>query len=509
MSEMPLCVREYLRDNVTERFFPACLEVDYQHRLLAKFGDVDFYHLNQLSLGCELEEHLPWLIGMNFTGDAIVLPLLRVADGRCCNIHLLPATRSSFYLLLLDASLEHDNIEVYQQKSNEVQLLNTRLKKVLAELNQAQHELREKNQQIAQVSLLKSQFIANISHEFRTPLTSILGYIEMFEQNKIGDAELGQMLTAIGAGAQHVLSLVDNVLDYARFEAGELSANAHSCHLDRLFADICAIFLPLATDKKLNFVFSCEPQCLAYVKVDAVRLRQVVINLCANAIKYTDKGEVALAVSLDDELLRIKISDTGAGIPVAAQERIFLPFRRLDRDRLSRGAGLGLAITQQILEMLGGGLTLDSKPGVGSVFRVTIPVQRQQQTDHTVSGSAYKLLVAEDDPDARNIMQLYLQSAGYSVEFVNDGRAAVETALKTKPDLILMDMFMPVLDGISATVQLRSEGFMAPIIMLSAAVSRSDKTHAMNAGCDGYLQKPLKSDMLLAELAQYLQQKHE
>lgn len=504
MNNLPPFVSSYLRDNVAQQFFPACLHADANGTLRAAFGDLDFYQLADLTAGMALEARLPWLIGIQLGRAPVVLPMLQMQSGNIANIHLLPTSDGSFYILLLDAKDQHANIQVHQQRTNEVQLLNNRLKKVLTELNQAQLELREKNQQIAQVSLLKSQFIASISHEFRTPLTSILGYTEMYQQQQMDQAAKDQMMKSINISALHVLSLVDNILDYARFEAGELCANAHSVLLERTFADIEAIFLPMAQEKGLAFNLTTAAN-MGTVLVDDVRLRQVVINLCANAIKYTEKGEVRLDVNLDDDLLHVTVTDTGAGIPVAAQQRIFQPFRRLDRDRLSKGAGLGLAISQQILEMLGGGLTLNSKPGVGSVFRVTVPITRlDQPAHHAHTEGTYHILIAEDDADARNIMQLYLQNEPYQVEFVSNGRAAVAFALNNNPDLVLMDMYMPLLDGISATAQLRSEGFVAPIIMLSAAVSLSDKTRAMHAGCSGYLQKPLTSDTLVAEIHQYL-----
>jgi len=512
MAVLPDHVLSYLQENISGRLSPACFYVDAHGKLLSWSGVVDAYPLPGLEAGRAVDEFIPLVVGLNEIDFPLVFPLVGLAEDVVVNVHVLPRKAGGLYVLLLDAMDEYNSRQVYQQKTNEVQLLNARLKKVLRQLEKTQLELEQKRAEAEEASRLKSRFIAGMSHEFRTPLTSIMGYTEMLQRGMLDSSQLNVASQSIASGAQHLMSLIDNILDQARFAAGEMALHNAPVDLVAVVNDMQAMFAPLAEQKGLNLeLLSTLPEP-CWVEADGMRLRQLLINLCSNAVKYTDSGLVMLTCAYTEGQFVFAVKDTGPGIAEHEQQFIFNEFHRIPSQSAKSGAGLGLAISQQILEMMGGGLTLQSSLGWGAEFTLSVPVSSlSRRAETSRAGTALvpvertvKVLVAEDNPDVVQLFELFLQSAGYDVLVAKTGQQAVDLVLQHVPDLVLMDMSMPVLDGYTAVQQLRAKGFDSPILALTASPAPQDKARALEVGCNSYLLKPIAMDELLSKVSEYL-----
>lgn len=507
MDTLPDSVLEYLQGKVCDRLMPACLCVSASGQLLDWTGTVEAYALGALECGLPAQELLPMLVGLENIDQPLIFPLVNLAQGVTANLHILPRSEGGLHVLLLDASEEHDRQQAWQQKVHEVQLLNARLHKVLRQLNKTQAELEQKRLETEEASRLKSQFISSMSHEFRTPLTSIIGYAEMLQRGLLSEQQLGDASQAIASGAQHLMSLIDNVLDQACFAVGGGNLDIQAVDLSQLMTDIQTLFAPMAAKKQLQFSCNSRLPEHCWVKTDGLRLRQLLVNLCSNAIKYTETGSVSLSYSYTDGQFHCIVKDTGVGIAPEQQEAIFSAFHRVPEQSNQVGAGLGLAITREILELMGGGLSLNSKPGAGSEFLLSLPVEAvrmpaEQDAEPAAAQEQRELtlLVAEDNPDSAQLLELFLVEAGHKVLLAGTGQEAIDILARQAVDIVLMDMHMPVMNGDEAVQILRARGFTRPILALSASTLGQDRQRALDAGCDNYLLKPIAMDELLSKV---------
>ena len=399
--------------------------------------------------------------------------------------------------ICLDAAEEHQRQQETQQVANEASILHYR-KTQLAE-------------QLQEANALKSQFIAGMSHEFRTPLTSIQGYTQRLRRQ--ADDASRQSLNAIERSARHMLTLVDNLLSQGRMDAGETLIHPSATDLDELAEDISALFSPLAQDKNLAFEVHGRESLPDWVNIDALRLRQVLVNLLGNAMKFTHSGKIQLIFDWRDELLSFAVADTGPGIAEEDQEKIFTAFGRTGSQNQA-GAGLGLAITQNIIQQMGGKLGLVSMPGEGSRFYATVEApqlssEQQRELDSEVAIEetplqGFTILLAEDDEDIAFLVGEYLQEAGAVVLAESDGRAALQRALQEQPDVVITDMNLPSLNGIGIIQGLRQQHYQAPVFAHTASPSPKDRHAARQAGCTDYLLKPMDMGEMIHIIAQHL-----
>ena len=376
----------------------------------------------------------------------------------------------------------------------------------------------------------KSEFLARMSHEIRTPMNAILGFTDVLRRGfdeSIRDRQ--EYLNTIHANGQHLLTLINDILDLSKIESGrlELELQRHSPH--QLISQVVTLLQSKAEEKGISLEFRCEGLLPETILTDAVRLRQTLVNLTGNALKFTESGGVQIIARLIDlpegQRLSIAVRDSGIGIPEQAIARIFTPFSQADNSITRRfgGTGLGLSISRQLAEALGGGISVHSVPSEGSTFTVTIdpgPLAgiplldaatalarvSEQTPESKATGSLppARILVADDGPSNRKLVQLVLRRAGVEVLAVENGAQAVEQALSQAWDVILMDMQMPVLDGYAATTKLRQAGCQIPIIALTAHAMQGDEAKCRAAGCTGFLTKPINIDQLLATLAAVL-----
>ena len=380
-----------------------------------------------------------------------------------------------------------------------------------------------KNQTIADLeraNQAKSDFLAHMSHEIRTPMTAILGFAEVLEEEKLSDQPLEHLRTIRRNGA-HLLAVINDILDLSRVEAGHLELDLGSVEPARVLRDVAVFLEPRAHEARLELRVQIDPAVDFAIRSDATRLRQILINLTANAVKFTASGHVRLALCAESGgWLRFDVADTGPGIPREKQAEIFEAFAQVDSSMSRRhgGTGLGLAISRRLAHALGGSLEVSSEVGRGSTFSLRIPAERISDAEacrgdelELDSGSALRgrVLLAEDGADSRRLLVHLLERFGLEVEVAENGtralaRAGEAQARGTPFSLVLMDMQMPELDGYEATRRLRRAGFGGRIIALTAHAMDGSRETCIAAGCDEFLTKPVDQARLRALVARQL-----
>ena len=379
------------------------------------------------------------------------------------------------------------------------------------------------------VSEHKSRFIAQVSHEIRTPLTAMLGCIDTLLPN-LREDDARDLLRVVRSQGELLRILLNDVLDLTKVEAGKLELNPQRTSLAPVFAGVCSLMEPLAAEKDIQLRWVAETRLPRQVHIDPYRLRQVLLNLVHNAIKFTREGSVTIRVRLDriegNSMLGIDVRDTGVGIPREKLQQIFREFEQVGRDE--GGTGLGLAIANRLVEMMDGRLAVASEVGLGSVFTVKVPLgpvaaDELEDFDQLVSVEPgveefsqleerplpMRVLVAEDTRVIRFVLERLLGKLVDEFHIVSDGRQAVIEAMAAEEgempyDLILMDVQMPEIDGIEATRQLRREGFDKPIVALTAATQSDDRERCLAAGFTDFLPKPLDVRRIRETLTRYL-----
>ena len=396
----------------------------------------------------------------------------------------------------------------------------------ITERKQAEEGFKRSKKEAETANASKSEFLANMSHEIRTPLNAIIGFGDVLADGNLSDEQKGYVDTIRSSG-KHLVVLINDILDFSKIEAGKLEVETIDCSVRKIFAVVESMMRPAATEKGLEFAVQENAELPAVIRSDPARLQQCLINLANNAIKFTEEGHVYVKVSLENKddkpFIRFDVEDTGIGIALDQQGVIFESFTQADgsTNRKFGGAGLGLAITKRLAELLGGSLTLVSEPGVGSVFTLTVPAgvdvhsgptleqcdkevmagEKQQLQEQRYTG---RILVAKDVPTNQMLVRLLLEKMGFEVIIAGDGAEAVARALDETFEMILMDIQMPNMNGYEATRALRKEGITTPIVALTANAMKGDDKKCLEAGCDDYLAKPIDRKDLCEVISKYL-----
>ena len=391
-----------------------------------------------------------------------------------------------------------------------------------------QVEIARREQQLAESATeAKSRFLANVSHEIRTPLNSIIGYSEMLNDKQVNVEDKAKATEAINSGGRYLLSIINDVLDLSKIEAGKIELEHIDTCVVSLVAEVKSYMEGFARQKDLTFGMQFSLPLPMYFSADPTRLKQILLNLCNNAIKFTSEGRVDLQVVFDPSKKRFifVVADTGPGMSDEQQLRLFTAFSQGNQstNRKYGGTGLGLYISKQLTEMMDGHIKVTSQVGEGSQFAVYLPwveaqndevLNTQAQVDKLISNKQpdevsvpsikARILCADDNDDNRRLVAYLLEKTGAEVIMVEDGQQAVETALSEEFDLVLMDMQMPEMDGLQATSLLKQAGFEQPIIMLTANVDTTSKKQIADAGADGHFAKPIDTVRFYALLSELL-----
>ncbi len=361
-------------------------------------------------------------------------------------------------------------------------------------------------------SQAKSAFLATISHELRTPMNGVLGAAQLLERGPL-NSEARDLVAVIRESGGGLARLLDDVLDFAKIEEGRLEVSPSDIDLHALAGRIATLWSGRAIEKGLTLTLSIDEDVPTWIRVDAVRLGQILHNLISNAVKFTEHGGVAIHVTVKREArrLRIAVRDDGPGIADADQGLLFKAFSQIDASSTRRhgGAGLGLAISRRIAALLGGDLTLDPSDR-GACFVLDLPMTEAlapaaplpAPQDVDAANAGLNVLVVEDHPVNRKLLETWLQAMDHRCVTAADGQKGLEAARAERFDLILMDVNMPVMDGLAAVRALRAEGARYPIVMLSASAAATDEAAGIEAGADGYLSKPLDFAVLQNLLTQ-------
>ena len=387
-------------------------------------------------------------------------------------------------------------------------------------------ELEEQNASVEAANLAKSEFLANMSHEIRTPMTAIIGFADLLSDPSIEDADREEYAKTIRRNGDHLLHIINDILDLSKIEAGKMGVEAIETSLENVVSQITSLMRGRAEAKGITLNVEYIQPLPPVVQTDPVRLRQVLLNMIGNAIKFTEVGSVGLVVSshIDNEQgmaeLRFEVTDTGIGITAEQIGRLFNPFSQADDSTTRRfgGTGLGLTLSKRFAVMLGGDIDVKSEPGKGSVFTLTlcVPIVNDAAPStctKRVSTAALartkltgRVLLAEDGPDNRQLIGFLLRKLGLDVEMAENGRIAVDRVMARSDagnpyDVVLMDMQMPELDGYQATVALREAGYTGHIVALTAHAMAGDRERCLAAGCDDYATKPIEKQELFTLLS--------
>lgn len=498
---LPDLVSQYLLQRDAHRIEPFVLKINADFQMLESWGNPAPYGLPSSQVFDDTRAALPFLNGLETT-EPLSLSCIDPGTGHAVDVALLPQSPGCSYVVITSAEEQRRQTAQLQQTANETKLLYQRQQKLIDQLVETRSELEMRRHEAEEAMRGKSRFIASMSHEFRTPLTAVIGYAEWLTGAMDDNDPARRQANAIVRAGRHMVTLVDNILEQARLDNSTATVQRDSVDLRELAEDMSAIMAPLAADKGLGFAAYVRPQDVAPVVLDDMRIRQILINLLANAVKFTESGAVQLSLQWSDDRLCAEIADTGPGIAAADQSRIFTAFERTDDAQSRPGAGLGLHITLQLVRLLDGKMELESEPGQGSRFRITLHAPPAKVEVDAGPGASVggRLLIAEDDPDLVQLMDLFLSRAGYSLEFAGNGRDAVELALNGSHDLVILDLNMPVMDGITAVQKLREGGFDGPVVALTGATLDEDRLHAIAAGFDGFVTKPIRMPELIATL---------
>lgn len=436
-------------------------------------------------------------------------------------------------LQALDPAEMYSTIEILQQsiteKTQELQKVNEQMQQEILQRQKTEEELRQARQFADRSNQSKSEFISNMSHELRTPLNAILGFTQLLNRDSSLKPEHQEYIEIINRSGEHLLNLINNILEMSKIEVGRLIVNKNTFNLYEMLNKLEEMLKLQAEKKGLQLIFDIDANTPQYIQTDESKLRQILINLIGNGIKFTTEGGVTLRIkkapSLKEEeennnsRLLLEVEDTGSGISPDEMEYLFKDFMQTETGRKSsEGTGLGLIISRKLVQLLGGDVKVTSVVGKGSIFKfdlqINIPDPVEIDAKQTIRKAIglepgqpeYRILVVDDRLESRFLLVKLLASIGFLVREAENGMQAIDIWSSWEPHLIWMDMRMPVLDGYEATKQIKThlKGQATVIIALTASAFEEERSLVLSAGCDDFVAKPFREQVILEKIEQYL-----
>ncbi len=383
-----------------------------------------------------------------------------------------------------------------------------------------ERRLEEAKEKAIESDKLKSAFLANMSHEIRTPMNAIIGFSKLLSSNEINEPDNTEYIEIIKNTGNSLLTLIDDIIDLAKIEAGEININQAACDVHKVMKELHTFFNSERERQNKNNVTLIlkipGDQKELTILTDHNRFRQIFSNLLSNAIKFTKKGNIELGYNIDNKNIEFYVSDTGIGIPKEKQKIIFERFRQVEfhYNKKFGGTGLGLAISKNLVTLLGGTIAVDSEKGKGSVFRFTLPLVRMENSNEIVkqppvmnihNWKGKVILIVEDNDLNSRLLQRMIEPTGAEIIIAKDGKPAIEACMTRETiDIVLMDIQMPEMDGYEATRTIKSLNPQIPVIAQTAYAMAEEKEKIIFAGCDDYISKPIRQKDLFITLSKYL-----
>jgi signal transduction histidine kinase/CheY-like chemotaxis protein len=483
-------------------------------RVINQLQDLETDYINQY------KKHLQDII--NYRLIATVLILLSVA----------------FVCYKIISNLSRTNRNIVKILEGFTQELESKVEERTAQLEESIQKTEIALAQAQNANQAKSRFLANMSHELRTPLNAILGFTQLMTRDVSIGKEQQENLKIINRSGEHLLKLINDILEMSKIEVGQITLNHSQFDLHIMLKSIEEMLRLKANAKNLNLSFNIASDVPRIIDADEGKLRQIIINLLGNALKFTERGSIVLRVGkesnyklpgeqqveflfADTYSLCFAVEDTGPGVEEAELGKLFTPFEQTKAGRVSNeGTGLGLSICHKFVELMGGELKAKSIVGQGSVFYFQIPLREQEVTTAIANQQAeqlkvialaenqpsYRILAVDDVPSSRLLLNKLLTTIGFEVREAGDGLEAIELWQKWHPHLILMDMRMPIIDGYEATQRIKAEpeGKSTVVIALTASAFEEERVEILSAGCDDFMRKPFQEAELLTKIGQYL-----
>jgi len=506
-------VQQHINQQLFEKLELAYFCVDQSMRIVDASENLKSYGYDEVVVGANADDCVDFMFGLDANTE-LDLPMIESPSGKKVSVSLLPRD-TLLTVLISNATIQADQRQLLQQKANENELLVEQQIILMKQLEAASQMLEQKNVQLEEASRLQTSFLSGVSHEFRTPLTSIIGYTNLVKQ-AIESANSGkdntaaialkpedkvEHLRAVQRSSKHLLSLVENLLDHGKLDSDEIVVRPRATDLAELFNDVELLLKPLSDAKHIDLIVELQFEQPMMVVTDDSRLRQCLINLLGNAIKFTDTGSVRLNALLSDDFLKIDVTDTGPGISDEDLSKIRLPFWQA-ADTGKAGTGLGLTITERIIELMGGELEISSILGQGTKVDFEIPAPQleacidPEPVVEPATGEA-KILLAEDDYDIADLIVMMLSERGYQVTHVDNGELALEALENERFDFTLMDIHMPLMTGYEVLAELQKRDIKMPVAIMSASAVEADRAKAEQLGCFDYLIKPVEIDDII------------
>lgn len=505
MADSPFSVYRLLRQHLLDAAKPAYLVTDKKFNLVSANGELDFYNLLDLKPGQSCESSLSFLIGYDVSGP-LELRFFQVSEAVTAHVVLLPH-EGHLIILFMDASAAYQQELEIQQKTNDLLILSEKQDGLVKELVKARDNLAAKHEALSEANDAKAKFIANMSEEIKSPLTSILGHASLLKHDVAQSPGTLKMVEAVERGGRHLLTLLENLLDQMHIELDNITLKVAPIDINDLLLDLESVFSPLAKRKNLKFAVVTESLPPGKIKLDENRLRQILVNLLNNSIKYTDMGVIKLISRWEDNTLKLDVYDTGRGIPESFQQDMFTAFKQGGH---KKGKGLGLSIAKQLVDLMGGEIKCESIQGAETCFKLKISAEvvAINKYDTTVIddlefGENAHVLVIDSNEDLCQLYDLALSKAGFVVSQSQSLAEGVQLAIEKNPSLVLISLNAED-DGLAAIKKIRQSAYNEPILAQISMESSTSSRAVFEAGGNGFITKPINIIDLVETVKAYV-----